>query len=67
MTLAGTRPPTVDEWEKITGDIINFNTYKSINEIIIERCIIYVSEAHGKSIEELYDDADFRKVDRILR
>lgn len=31
----------------------------------LERCIIYVSEAHGKSIEELYDDADFRKVDRI--
>ena len=31
----------------------------------LERCIIYISEAHGKSIEELYDDADFRKVDRI--
>lgn len=31
----------------------------------LERCVIYVSEAHGKSIEELYDDADFRKVDRI--
>lgn len=31
----------------------------------LERCIIYVSEAHGKSIEELYDDTDFRKVDRI--
>lgn len=31
----------------------------------LEKCIIYVCEAHGKSIEEIYNDDDFRKIDRI--
>lgn len=31
----------------------------------IERCVIYVSEAHGKSIEEIYADNDFRKIETI--
>lgn len=31
----------------------------------IEKCVIYVSEAHGKSIEELYADNDFRKIETI--
>lgn len=30
-----------------------------------KKCIIYVCEAHGKSIEEIYNDDDFRKIDRI--
>lgn len=31
----------------------------------LEKCIIFVSEAHGRSIEELYNDNDFRKIETI--
>lgn len=31
----------------------------------LEKCIIFVSEAHGRTIEELYNDNDFRKIDTI--
>jgi len=31
----------------------------------LEKCIIFVSEAHGRTIEELYNDNDFRKTERI--
>lgn len=31
----------------------------------LEKCIIFVSEAHGRSIAELYNDNDFRKIETI--
>ncbi len=31
----------------------------------LEKCIIFVSEAHGKSIEDLYNDNDFGKIETI--
>ena len=31
----------------------------------LERCISFVCEAHGRRIEDLYNDSDFRKVDTI--
>ena len=31
----------------------------------LEKCIIFVCEAHGRAIEELYNDNDFRKIETI--
>ncbi len=31
----------------------------------LEKCITFVSEAHGRTVEELYNDNDFRKIETI--
>lgn len=54
----------------IPGSGVNYVCLNSENGIEVEnrnveKCIIYVCEAHGKSIEEIYNDDDFRKIDRI--
>mgnify|MGYP004518842027 CR=1 FL=1 len=31
----------------------------------LEKCIVFICEAHGREINDLYNDADFRKVEKI--